>query len=480
MSLFSWLTIPAQKNYRLTLLVGIGVLLVVCNSFSLETQRIVQRVVLGQVQPLSSVQQTQQAQQLFNQVWQTVFLNYYKADFNHQQWQYWLNKYKGRLHTTADATVAIQTMLASLNDPYSIFLPPARYESQSLSIASKLFGIGLQIEGNRAGKVWVIAVVPEAPAAKAGLQVGDEIIAIDKHATQGMGVEQTAKKIRGEKGTAVALTVLRTGKSGKKETLQFSVVRDEIKFKTVDTFTFRQYPTVGYIRLNSFISENLLEEVKQALTQFQHKTGLIIDVRGNLGGLLENAVALSDLFLDEGTIVSVKSRRPQYQYVATAHNGQAFNGKVVILTDKNSASASEVFAAALKEHQRAILIGTQTFGKGLVQQVIPLVAQEEVQSESVGLNLTIAQYLTPNGNNIHGVGIAPTVVVTPFSNQVLLQALQQTPRNINGSTTTINAQLAGHLEQLLQAGKREEAWLWADAPLKKACTVLTATTTAKP
>ncbi len=464
----SWFNIPVQKNYRLTLLIRIGVLLVVFNSFSLETQRFVQRILLGQVQPLTPAQQSQQAEQLFSQVWQTVFLNYYKADFNHQQWQYWANKYKGKLHTTADATVAIQTMLSSLNDPYSIFLPPARYESQSLSIASKLFGIGLQIEGNNAGKIWVIATVPNAPAEKAGLQVGDEIIAIDQHATQGLGVEQSAKKIRGEKGTTVALTIVRKTKH-RQQTLHFSVVRDEIKFKTVDTFTFKQYPAVGYIRLNSFISENLLEEVKQALTQFQHKTGLIIDVRGNLGGLLENAVALSDLFLDEGTIVSIKSRRPQYQYVATAHNGQAFTGKVVILTDKNSASASEVFAAALKDHGRAKLVGTQTFGKGLVQQVIPLVAEGQLQAESVGLNLTIAQYLTPNGNNIHGVGIVPTVRVAPFSNQALLKALQQDEKNIG----TINTQLAGHLQQLLATGKREEAWLWADAPLQKACTLLT-------
>lgn len=431
-------------------------------------------------QPLTPKEEAEQATSLFKQVWEAVFLHYYKPDFNDQNWQYWQAHYQSKLKTTQDATVAIQTMLTSLNDPYSVFLPPQRFESQTISIASKLFGIGLQLSPDSKGKVLVTGKVPNAPADKAGVLNGDSIIAIDDQPTDGMPIETCAKKIRGDKGTTVKLTLLRkNGKSTQKLTV--SIIRDEIKFKTVETFQFKQYPSIGYIKLNSFISKDLLSEVKQAIDAFKTKKSLIIDVRGNLGGLLENAVELSDLFLDEGTIVSVKSRTPKHDYQETAHNGQAFTGKLVILTDKSSASASEVFAGAMKDHHRAWLVGSQTFGKGLVQQVITLNQRGKNSLDSVGLNLTVAQYLTPNGTNIHGIGISPTNPIAEETNEELLASLHtavqaQTPKK------TFEL-LSNHLKKLLQKGKKEAAWLWADKPLKTACELLEPTEktiTAKP
>jgi carboxyl-terminal processing protease len=460
-----------QKGYRGAFILGLASLLVIATSFTLPTKLMAQQFfwATSSKQPLSQTEEAQQAQTIFKQVWEAVFLYYYKEDFNHQNWQYWLTHYQNKLKTTQDATVAIQTMLASLNDPYSIFLPPQRFESQSLSIASKLFGIGLQLESDASGNVVVVGTVPNAPAEKAGIAGGDSIVAINNIPTNGIPIEVCAKKIRGNKGTTVLLSLLRKkGKTTQK--LNISVIRDEIKFKTVDTFTFKQYPQVGYIKLNSFISEDLLEEVKQALITLKAKKSLIIDVRGNLGGLLENAVELSDLFLDEGTIVSVKSRTPRHQYQASAENGQAFYGKIVILTDPFSASASEVFAGAMKDHHRAWLVGSKTFGKGLVQQVISLNQRGKTQLDSVGLNLTVAQYLTPNGTNIHGIGISPTYPVASETNEALLHSF-----NANQKITTVEAThqlLTTHLKTLISQGKKEEAWLWVDKPLEKACQLL--------
>ena len=469
--LVTLITYP-QKGYRWAFTIGLSVLFIVLSSFALESKLLVNKLFLvsNSNKILTPTEEATEAQALFQQVWEAVFINYYKPDFNHQQWQYWLTHYKNKLKTPEDVTVATQTMLASLNDPYSIFLPPQRFESQSISIASKLFGIGLQLEGDATGKVIVVGTVPNAPAEKAGIQSGDSIIAIDDKPTSGISIEACAKKIRGNKGTTVKLTLLRpTEKTPKKMTL--SVVRDEIKFKTVETFTFKKYPTIGYIKLNSFISEDLLEEVKQALELFKIKKSLIIDVRGNLGGLLENAVELSDLFLDEGTIVSVKSRISKHQYEASAHNGQAFYGKLIILTDKSSASASEVFAGAMKDHHRATLVGTQTFGKGLVQQVITLNQRGKSKLETVGLNLTVAQYLTPNGTNIHGVGIAPHYSIKAETNQTLLASLH-TNLKPTASTQATEQALTNHMKTLLKQGKKEEAWLWVDKPLQTACTLL--------
>ncbi len=461
--------VSQKKAYRWAVTLGVSVLFMVFSSFALETKLLVNQLFLdaSSGQPLTPKEEAQQADTIFREVWEVVFLNYYKPDFNHQQWQYWLAHYKNQLKTSQDVTVAIQTMLASLNDPYSVFLPPQRFESQAMSMESKLFGIGLQLEEDASGKVFVTGTMPKAPAETAGILAGDMIIAIDDFPTHGISIEQCAKKIKGPKGSTVKLTVLRSSVAKTTQKLTVSVMRDEIKLRTVETFAFKQYPEIGYIKFNSFMPEELLDELKEALIQFKQKKSLIIDLRGNLGGLLKNAVELSDLFLDDGIIVSVKSRIPRNQYQASAHPGQAFYGKVVILTDKFSASASEVFAGAMKDHHRAVLVGSQTFGKGLVQQVTTLSQRGQTKVESVGLNLTVAEYLTPNGVNIHGVGIAPDYPIAEVTNATLLQSLQG-----SGGVKAMSQSVRAHLQQLLQQGEKETAWLWLDKPLKTACTLL--------
>ena len=323
-------------------------------------------------------------QQLYDQVWKLINSKYVDHTNKQQDWKRWKNKYDKVINTDEDAYVAIQTMLASLNDPYTKFLDPKEFEDETSSIKGSLKGIGVQI-GLREGKLVIIAPIEDTPGEKAGLLAEDEILEIDGKSTKGITIDKAADQIRGEEGTYVTLLIKRKNQENK----LYKIQRAEIEIKSVSTKTPEKAQLddcVGYIRLSSFISKNATTEFENALNQYKNKKGFIIDLRSNPGGLLSNAILISDMFLDGGIIVSTVDR-DGYKETTRATKRYVTDKPIVILINKG-----------------ALLVGENTFGKGLVQEVNKLMGGS-------GANITIQKYLTPNGTDINKKGIAPDVTV---------------------------------------------------------------------
>ena len=339
---------------------------------------------------------------LYDQVWSLVNKKYVDQSKNSQAWETkWRHKYDNVIQTDEDAYLAINTMLASLNDPYTRFLDPKEFQEESNSISGSLKGIGIQI-GMKDGKLTVIAPIEDTPAEKAGLLAGDVILEINGKSTSSITVDKAAEQIRGPEGTTVTLLIKRENQ----EPQSYTVTRANIKLKSISQKVPENVKIpndICYIRLSSFISRDARAEFRDILTKNYYKKGFIIDLRSNPGGLLSNAIAISDMFLDSGDIVSTVDRN-NYKETDRATKGVVTRRPVVILINKGSASASEIFSGAMKDNGRAVLVGEQSFGKGLVQEINKLPGGS-------GINITIQKYLTPNGTDIHKKGITPDVVV---------------------------------------------------------------------
>ena len=339
---------------------------------------------------------------LYDNVWRLINTKFVDQTNNSQDWAKWRHKYDNQIKTNEDAYVAINTMVASLNDPYTKFLDPKEFAEETSSIKGSLKGIGIQI-GVKDGKLMVIAPIEDTPAEKAGLKADDEILEIDGVSTKGITVDKAADKIRGKEGTQVTLLVKRAGMEPK----LYTITRAEIEVKSISqkipTENIKVPDDLCYIRLSSFISRNATAEFGTILNNNRDKKGFIIDLRSNPGGLLTNAIYISDMFLDGGTIVSTVDR-DGYKETQRAAAGVYTNKPVVVLINKGSASASEIFSGAMKDNHRAIIIGEQSFGKGLVQEI------NKLPYES-GINITIQKYLTPNGTDINKKGITPDIEV---------------------------------------------------------------------
>lgn len=340
--------------------------------------------------------------QLYDEVWKIVNKKYYDPSNNSQDWAKWRYRYEHKLKTQEDAYVAIDTMLASLNDPYTRFLPPKEFSEETQSIKGSLKGIGTQI-GIREGNLVIIAPLEDSPAERAGLLADDQILEINGESTKGINIDAAADKIRGEKGTSVTLLIQRKGVPNK----TYTIVRDEIEIKSVSCkppFDTSVIPDdIQYIRLSSFISKNAASEIEEILNSASDKKGFIIDLRSNPGGLLTNAVYISDMLLRGGVIVSTVDR-DRYKSTTRAHQAQTTDKPIVVLINKGSASASEILSGALKDNHRATIVGEQSFGKGLVQEINKL-------PDEAGMNITIQRYLTPSGTDIHKKGITPNITV---------------------------------------------------------------------
>lgn len=339
--------------------------------------------------------------ELYDNVWSIVNKKYYDPSDNAQDWNKWRYRYENKLKTKEDAYVAIETMLASLDDPYTRFLDPKEFSEENQSIKGSLKGIGTQI-GLRDGQLVIIAPLEDSPAERAGLQADDAILEINGESTKGIAIDAAADKIRGEKGTTVKLLIQRKNVPNK----TYSIVRDEIEIKSVSTKPPFETPIpndIQYIRLSSFISKNAAGEIETILNNSNDAKGYIIDLRSNPGGLLTNAIYISDMLLKGGVIVSTVDR-DSYKSTTRARNQHLTDKPIVVLINKGSASASEILSGALKDNHRATIIGEQSFGKGLVQEINKL-------PDEAGLNITIQRYLTPSGNDIHKKGITPDVVV---------------------------------------------------------------------
>ena len=334
-------------------------------------------------------------QKLFDKSWKIIKKSYYDKNLNEQDWYYWKLHYQGKIKTEDDAYVAINTMLESLNDPYSKFLSKKEYEDLNSSIDSKITGIGVNIFSN-AGKIYILNVIEGTPASTSGIKTGDIIFAVDKKEVSGMSISDVASMVRGPENNVVEITLLRNGKKITK-----SIKRKEIKIKTVKSSVDKN---IGYIQILSFIGMSTTNEFVQALEKTEKTDGLILDLRGNPGGLLPNAIFIANLFIPDGKIVSVIGRNGSKQDFNAQDIKYTVNKPLVVLIDHSSASASEILSGALKDYNKAKLIGTTTYGKGMVQEVLPL-------PNETGLNLTIAKYLTPKGNDINKKGIKPDIEV---------------------------------------------------------------------
>jgi carboxyl-terminal processing protease len=339
--------------------------------------------------------------QLYDEVWGIVNGRFVDDAKNGQDWLIWRHRYDTVLKTPKQAYLAIDTMLASLDDRYTRFLDPDAFKDETDSIKATLFGIGIQI-GVKENRLTVIAPIEDTPAAKAGLKSNDEILSINNHPTQGLSIKDGANLIRGEKGTPVTMVVRREGKE-----LSFVMLRDEIKLKSITLkppLANSSVPSqLGYIKLNSFLSTAAAKEFAEALKAQEDKLAYIVDLRSNPGGLLNNAVDIASFFIAQGPIVSTVDKFG-YKQIQGA-TGQFITGKpLVVLIDEGSASASEILSGALKDHNRALLVGKRSFGKGLVQEITPL-------AERAGLNVTTQRYLTPNDIDINKKGIEPDVMV---------------------------------------------------------------------
>ena len=335
-------------------------------------------------------------QKLFDKTWKIISKEYYEPSLNHQDWSRWKTHYQGKIKTQDDARVAIDTMIASLDEPYTRFMPKKDFEDLTTSITSKIYGIGVNIYSN-SGKIEIFNVMPGTPAEFAQLKQGDIISAVDGKDTNGMNVSEVAALVRGPENSIVELTILRDNKKINKK-----LKRKEIKIKTVKSSIVDNH--IGYIQIISFMSGSTPNEFVEALENTQNTDALILDLRGNTGGLLDNAIFIADMFIDRGTIVDIIYRNGYKKSIKAQEELLPMNKPLVVLVNGASASASEILSGALKDYHRATLVGRKTFGKGLVQKVVPLPNQ-------TGVNITIARYLTPNGTDINKLGIKPDIEI---------------------------------------------------------------------
>ncbi len=296
---------------------------------------------------------------------------------------------------------AINGVLQSL-DPYSAYMSPDLFKSMQTESKGEFGGLGIEI-GMEAGVVKVIAPISDTPAEKAGIKAGDYIVRINKEQVQGKTLMEAVKLMRGPVGSSIELTVRR---KEVKKPLTFNIKRQIIEVKSVESKILGNKKNIGYIKLKSFNENSDKQFIKEIKNYEKQKLiGYIIDLRNNPGGLLNQAVSITDFFLEEGEIVSTKGRRISETRKFFARTGDGIKGKpIIILINNGSASASEIFAGALKDHKRAIILGENSYGKGSVQSIIPL-------RNGGGIRLTISKYYLPSGKSISEVGVSPDIVV---------------------------------------------------------------------
>jgi carboxyl-terminal processing protease len=340
--------------------------------------------------------------ELIDEVWQLIDRNYVDGTFNQVDWRSVRQQYLGRAYTNREqAYDAIREMLELLDDPYTRFMDPQEFRNMQIDTSGELTGVGIQLSQDEETKeLIVVSPIEDTPAFDAGIMARDVIVQIDGQSTEGMDTNEAVNLIRGPVGTQVNLTIRR----GEQE-LDFLLDRALIEIHPVRYSVQQQgNDQIGYIRLNQF-SANASEEMRQAIQDLESQgvAGYVLDLRINPGGLLYASIDIARMWIDDGLIVSTVSRQGVAEQEVA--NSSALTDKpLVVLVDGGSASASEILSGALQDNDRAVLVGTQTFGKGLVQSVRGL-------GDGSGLAVTVAKYLTPSGRDINQQGIEPDIVV---------------------------------------------------------------------
>ena len=314
------------------------------------------------------------------------------------------NEYVEEIDQSEVMDAAIDGVLQSL-DPYSSYMSPEMLSNMQTETSGKFGGLGIEV-GMEAGVVKVISPIDNTPASKAGLKAGDYIVKINDEQVQGKSLSEAVDLMRGEVGSDIEITVRR---KGVKKALIFNITREIIKIQSVKSEILEN--SVGYLRLNAF-NENSSDQIKNQLKVIKKNKNIksyILDLRNNPGGLLSQAIKISDFFLNEGEIVSTKSRNKSENKKFFARKGDIIDGKtLIVLINYGSASASEIVAGALKDHKRAIVLGEQSYGKGSVQSIIPL-------KNKGAIRLTISKYYLPSGKSISEVGVTPDIEIVESS-----------------------------------------------------------------
>ncbi len=297
---------------------------------------------------------------------------------------------------------AINGVLQSL-DPYSAYMSPELFKEMQTDTRGEFGGLGIEI-GMEAGLVKVISPIDDTPASRAGIKAGDYIVKIGNEQVQGKSLMEAVKLMRGPVGTSIQLTIRR---KNEKKPLIFKIKRKIIEIQSVNSEVLGKNKNLAYIRLKSF-NENSDKQFLNIIKKFEKNSkikGYILDLRNNPGGLLTQAINITDFFLEDGEIVSTKGRRASETRKFFAKKGDETKGKpLIVLINNGSASASEIFAGALKDHKRAIILGENSYGKGSVQSIIPL-------KNGGGMRLTISKYYLPSGESISEVGVTPDIIV---------------------------------------------------------------------
>ena len=312
-----------------------------------------------------------------------------------------INKeYVDEIDQSVSMDSAINGLLQSL-DPYSSYMSPETFGEMQTETSGEFGGLGIEV-GMESGVVKVISPIDDTPASKAGIKAGDYIVKINNIQVQGKSLSEAVDLMRGPVGSGIELTVRRRGE---KKALTFNIIREVIQIKSVKADLLEK--NIGYIRLTSF-NENSGKQIKKEIEKFERDINVksyILDLRNNPGGLLSQAIKISDFFLDNGEIVSTKSRKVSENRKWFAKEGDIIKGKtLLILINYGSASASEIVAGALKDHKRAILLGESSYGKGSVQSIIPL-------KNKGAIRLTVAKYYLPSGKSISEVGVSPDIEI---------------------------------------------------------------------
>ncbi|MCF8140958.1 MAG: PDZ domain-containing protein [Cyanobium usitatum Tobar12.5m-G36] len=382
----------ASPRASMFVLVGIGA----CAATAVVAREVV-------TPPGGSSRISDSPKEVIDQTWQIVFRDYLDINgkYKPEQWRSLRRDVLAKSYgSSKEAYEAIRGMLGSLDDPYTRFLDPREFKEMQIDTSGELSGVGIQLSLDKETKnLVVVSPIEGSPASRAGVQPKDVIVAIDGKSTKGMSTEDAVKLIRGQAGTTVTLTLKR-----KAQSLELPLTRERIELHAVDhqINTSADGVKVGYIRLKQF-NATATKDMRQAVKDLEEKgaQGYVLDLRYNPGGLLMASVEIARQWLNEGTIVSTKTR-DGIQDVKRA-NGRALTTKpMVVLVNEGSASASEILSGALQDNNRAVLVGQKTFGKGLVQSVRGL-------SDGSGMTVTIAKYLTPSGRDIHKHGIDPDV-----------------------------------------------------------------------
>ncbi len=360
---------------------------------------------------------------------------------------------------------AVKGMLDTL-DPHTAFMTPETFKEMQVETSGSFGGLGIEITV-KDRMLTVVAPIDGTPADRAGIQPGDRIVKIEGQLTKDLTLMDAVRKLRGPKGSKVTIGILREGTL---EPFEVTLVRETIEVRSVRSKDLGE--GIFYVRLSQF-QERTGKDLDKALEQAQKAvaTALILDLRNDPGGLLNQAVAVSDMFLDKDQLIVYTQGRLKNQDLRfTAEHSTGYpKWPMVVLVNGGSASASEIVAGALQDWKRAVILGTKTFGKGSVQTVIPL-------SDGSGLRLTTSKYFTPRGRSIHGIGITPDIVVEPVKPEVMAQRQrEEDARRLAAGERPLEQRIGDQEGESVEIGKREVADIQRDVQLQRAIEILKAT-----